>query len=429
MDKRDFFLKALAAGSYRYKRWVLEAFSTTQQKDVGNFPYALLRKEDGSYWFHNPENDNALETIGTFPENEAPFHFREELVLAANTLPNQKRSITTTYGNVLANQIVLVHAFGDKVDYIEGRMSVAAIEKMIQDKIRDTPAPGEPRDPKFIYVDEYKRFNDAVLSLAGYTTLCVPTATERSLTTDPQIAVRRKELMEQYKDQLNDPVIQARIDAELIAMDRAWLKGDPSEGFFIKSKSYEIVRKKTHLLQGAESGFGKTGELIDKPLSEGWTPDNLPAMANALRSGSFNRGAQTALGGEAAKFNYRIFQNTTINEEDCGSKIGLPVLLDEQNSRFYISSSIISGEKTIELTDENIQQYIGKTVQMRSPGFCQSKGTNFCKVCVGQAIAKTPTALSTYAADIGSIFLGLFLKSMHGKALTLVPWDHTRYIR
>lgn len=428
MHKRDYFLKALAAGSYRFKRWVLEAFSITLPLDEAQYPYALLRKGDGSYWFENPETGESEMLEGTL-KGEPAFHFREQLVLGKGDLPNVKQGLTTTYGNVLVNQIVLVHAFGDKLDYMDGRISVGMIEDRIQNLIRDTPPEGAERDPKLIYVDEYKRFNDAVLSLAGYTTLCVPAATERSLITDPKIAVRRAELMRQYKDQLNDPVIQARIDAELIAMDRAWLKGDPSEGFFIKSKSYDVVRKKTHLLQGAESGFGRTGELIDKPLSEGWTPDNLPAMSNSLRSGSYNRGAQTALGGEAAKFNYRIFQNTTITDEDCGTTLGLPVMLDADNVKFYLSSSIIAGGKTIELTEENHKSYIGKTVLMRSPGFCQTKGANFCKVCASQAIAKTPTALSTYAADIGSTFLGLFLKAMHGRALTLVQWDPTRYIR
>lgn len=429
MHKSDYFIKALNAGSYRYKRWVFEAFSITKTETPGDYPYALMRREDGSYWFKDPENNDAWTSIGKFPENEPPFYFREELVVGAGAVPNLKKGVTTTYGRLLANQILLVHAFGDKLDFIEGRLSVGAIEKSIQNRIRDTPRPGEPRDPSVIYVDEYKRFSDAALSLAGYSTLCVPTATERSLTTDPNVAIRRKELIEQYKDQLNDPVIQAKIDAELIAMDRAWLKGDPSEGFFIKSKSYEVVRKKTHLLQGSESGFGKRGELIDRPLSEGWEAENLPAMANSLRSGSYNRGAQTALGGEAAKFNYRIFQNTRIVEDDCGTTLGLPLTLTKENARFYLSSSVIDGDKVVELTDETLPNFIGKRVLLRSPGFCRSKGANYCKTCVGQAIAKTPTALSTYAADIGSVFLNCFLKQMHGKAMTLVPWDFKEHIR
>lgn len=425
MHKRDYFIQALRAECYRYKRWVIDMFSVTRPTEDGNdyFPYRLYRDQDGKPYFQNPENREEKIYIEAAPVAGPLFHFKEEVVLKAGDIANLHRNITSTYGNLLVNQIILVYPFGDKIDYMEGRIDAKAIEKIIEARLKDNPESNALLNPDDIYVYEYQRFNEALLSLAGYTQLCVPSATAKTMTTDPKIAVRRAELLEQYKDRLHDPVIQAKIDDELIAMDKAWLKGDPGEGFYIKDKSYNVVRKKTFLLQGAEQGFDVAGEVIPTSLNDGWDIKHLPAMGNSLREGSYNRGALTALGGEATKFNYRIFQNTVISEEDCKTPFGLTVTLRPEWEKSYISNSIITPKGVVELTPENIKDFLGKTVVLRSPLYCRTEGVNFCATCMGKKIASTPHAISTYAADIGSTFMSISLKAMHGKALKTAHFD------
>ncbi len=430
MDKRDFFLAGLRAESYRYKRWVLSCFSLiSKQFDNAEqlpardeHPYQLYRDKTG-YFFRDPNNQLTVTRIEKSDPSHPLFSFREVVQLKASDIPNLKKDITSTYGNLFVNQTVLCYAFGDKLEYMEGAIAVPRIERIIAKLVRDDPPPGAERDPKAMYVDELKRYKEAIFSLAGYTQLCVPSATPRTMTTDPKIAVRRKELMEQYKDRLSDPVIQAKIEKELIAMDRAWIAGDPDKGFYYRDKSFDIVRKRLYISQGSEQGFGIKGDYISESLRDGWNVKNLPAMSNALRDGSYNRGSQTMLGGEATKFNYRVFQNTSITEEDCGSLLGLKIPLTEFNSRYFISNSVIDKGKVIELTDENVSNYVGKVVSVRSPLYCKTSGNNFCAVCIGKKIAATPRAIPTYAADIGSLFLSLFMRSMHGKALQVAVWE------
>lgn len=432
MHKRDFFLAALKAGSFRYKRWVLEAFSVTRAERTlryVQFPYALTRNTvgegpaNGRYSFIDPET-GAIDFLDDTVPHEPAFSFRDEILLNPGDLENVRKSVVTTYGNVLFNQMVLVWPFGNKIEYMEGAITVPRVEKIIEARLTDDPPEGTAEDPDAIYVHEYKRYNDAIFNLAGYTQLCVPSASPKTMTSDPAIAVRRDELLREYADRLQDPVVQAKIDAELIAMDRAWMKGDDGEGFYIKAKSYDVVRKKTFLLQGAAQGFDVAGDVIPTSLNEGWKIENLPAMGNSLREGSYSRGALTALGGEATKFNYRIFQNTGITEDDCGSKMGLRVSLHEGNIKNYISSSILTDDLgLIELTEENLSTFKGKTVSMRSPIYCRAPGANFCAVCMGRKIASTPHAIPTYAADIGSTFMSIMLKLMHGKSLSVEKMD------
>jgi len=423
MHKRDYFLKALAAGCFRYKRWVIEAFSVANlEKDDAPYPYALRRDELG-YYFLNPEADGAITRVeGTTPD-QPPFRFKDSVDLKAGAIPNLRKDLTSTYGNLLFNQLVLVYAFGDKIEYMEGKVTAGRVEKIIEARLKDEPKAGAARDPNALYVSEYKLFNDAMFALAGFTQLCVPSASERTMTVDPRIAERRAQLLEEYKDRLHDPVIQAKIDAELIAMDREWIMSDSSAGFYVKEKSFNIVRKKTFLLQGAESGFGVRGELIPRSLNEGWDIQQLPAMANSLRDGSFNRGSQTMLGGEATKFNYRIFQNTSVTEEDCGSLRGMTMALNDTNIKYFVSNSILTPQGLVEITDENKDKFVGKSWQVRSPIYCKTGAPNFCAVCMGKKIASTPNALSAYAADFSSMLMLIFMGAMHGKSLKVADWD------
>jgi hypothetical protein len=174
--------------------------------------------------------------------------------------------------------------------------------------------------------------------MEGFAQLCVPAATKKSITTNPLIKERINQLKEEYKDSLNDPVTIAKIDAEVEKLDREWIKGDPSERFFLNDKAFNVSRKKLYGIYGGEAGLNDGGELdfIDKPLAEGIDVTKLPTLANALRSGSYDRGTQTALGGVAVKQFFRIFQNSNIIEKDCGTKVGVSRKIDSINKSRFI---------------------------------------------------------------------------------------------
>lgn len=431
INKRDYFIRALNAGCYLHKSWVIEAFSVVEKMhaDPKDYPYALHRREKGTYYYIDPEDGNETFIEGTFLEG-GPFHFMEEIIVGHDEVPNIHQNTVTFYGNLLVNYVCLVYAFGAKVEFEAGPMSVAKMEARIEPRLADLPEGRTIRnagaDADKLYVDEFKRFNDGISHLTGFSQLCVPSATPKTMTVSPEVIKRRDELFRQYEGQLEDPVVQAHIDKELIQMERDWMKGDPGERFYIKGKSYDVVRKKVFLYYGQESGFGKVGKTITRSLNEGWDIKNLPDMANALRNGSYSRGALTALGGVDAKNNYRMFQNTVVSEPDCGSKLGLRITLTADIAKYFISSYVIEKDGTlVELTEDNLSRYTGEPIVLRSVGYCKTANQNLCGVCVGSRIAQTPNAISTYASDIGSKFLLAFLAMMHGKA---VKSNKVRYL-
>lgn len=430
MFKRDYFLLAMNSGLFMYKRWILEAFAITDTKTPHPYPHGLMVAEDGRYFIKMEETDgDPIEYIEDAMPGEPMFKPLEKLLLRTGDLKNVVEPVTTTYGNALVNQLVLVYPFGRKIPFMTGQIKIEVIEKIIQQRWDDEApedASIEAQATAPIRTTEYKRYNEAVGQLPGLSQLCVPSATRRTMTADPAMLKRRDELLEKHKHELHDQVVLAKILDELTQMDRKWMAGDPGERFYIKGKAYDVVRLKVFIMQGISTGFGEAADLITSSLDEGWDIKKLPAMINQLRDGSHSRGAQTALGGVETKFNNRIFQNSQVEAGDCGTKRGLSMLMTKEMLPHFEGNYHIRKNGEVEnLTPEVLSGLEGKEVQVRSPIYCKTAGANFCAVCMGDRIASTPQALSTYAADIGSIFLSLFMAAMHGKSLKteVLDWD------
>ena len=444
MKKLELFILAMAAEEYRRSAWVISAFSMiAEDRDAWKkepYPYRISQQPDGHY-FVDPTQNNQLTLIEDAPASLPPFHIKEAIVLNAGDLPNVTSTVTTNYGTALVNAIVLCYPFKNKIPYIAEKFNPAMLEKIITKRFQDTPEDPALRDDKHIYVDEYLKFTDAMFSLEAYTQLCVPAYTEKSLSQCPGIYALRDQLIEKYKDRLHDPATIAVIDAALIAFYKEWLKGDESEGFLIEKKSIDIVRKRLLMMHGAETGLEDNVDvvLIKNSLSEGWDISAFPAMNNSLRAGSFNRGQQTELGGVAVKELLRAASNLRVTDNDCGSTMGVDIVTGPSDqdkligftaiekvstkTAQFVGDSQISFSNT-KITEDNVGTYLGKKVTLRSPMFCQLEKTDYCRTCVGDKLASSPTGLPTVVSAYGSAFLATFMSAAHSKALSLAKMNY-----
>jgi hypothetical protein len=426
MLKRDLYFAALTAGAHYRKAWVLAAFSVTRYNpQQGVKPYDIRYLKDRTeVYAMDPEGNWAWEPVqiedGVNMQAYIPvFKAGEKIDIIAGEVPNLKVDVKdTTYGDILFNWRVLVYAFGPLFDYQVGPVSIKKIEAVLAERMQDDPLPGEHWDESVIYVTNYLKFGQAMSDLAGFTQLWVPAATERSLQTDPRIRQRRTELLEEHKERLHDPAVVAQIQNELVQMDRDWIKGDPSEGFFLNDKVYNTARKRMFLIHGPEAGFNEGGnaELVVNSLDEGWDMSKLPVMINSLRAGSYYRGALTALGGESVKFFLQIFQNTYISEQDCGSTLGMVKFVDSDYSNF-VDMYRITKDGTELMTKEIVDKHKGKWVVMRSPMFCRTGHSDYCETCMGAKNSENKLGLGAQAAAVGSLFMGIMMGSAHAKEL------------
>lgn len=424
MDKRDYFLKALNDGAYKKRDWILSCFSLFNEKpdEWKEDPYAYrVVVQDDKHFFVDPDYEHQLTQItGTVP-GEPAFGFKEKLTVTPGEVANLKQQIETSYGNLLYNFMILINAFGDKIEYQQGKVDPKKIEKYIAANLVDTPVSEDERDPSKIHVDELLAYGEAMGALAGLTQLCVPSASQKTVSIDPAIIQRRDELIQQHKDELGDPAVVAKIEKELTDMYMEYMEGDEAEGFFIKDKTGRVAMKKSFLMHGIETGFGDSAEdveVITKSLNEGWQINKMPSYFNTLRAGSYSRGAQTELGGMAVKTFHRVFQNTEVAEPDCGTKTGLPWVVSEINKDLFEGQYEVVNGKPIRIESGAMDKRIGEKIYVRSPMLCITEEPSFCATCIGDKYGQNPNGLGTAAAEVGSAFMSSFMAAMHAKELT-----------
>lgn len=432
MNKREFYLKALAAEAYLVTAWNIACYSLIaegpEEWKEKAYPYRLVQLPNAHY-FVDPEDTTRLVLIEDSKPGQPLFARNELIQLSPGDMPNVYSPITTTYGNVLANQIMLVRPFLNKIPFMTGRISTKKIEKIIEMRLRDRDgtelADGSTvqseADPAVtpIFVDEYLRFCDGAFSLVAYTQLFTPADTRKTMTPPPGVKELRDMLVKQNAGHLHDRAVVAEIADKLQKLDAEHLKGDRGEDFLTSDKSRKIVRSRLFLMYGAETGIEEKVDvdLIENSLTEGWDIDKFPTMNNALRAGSFNRGKQTELGGEAVKDLFRASGNLKISSPDCGSTVGLPSFFNESDAERILGFSVIEEGGPTKITPDNVGKYLGKAISLRSPMTCKNSHTDYCAVCLGDRLANTPTGLSMAVADYGSAFLAIYMSAAHSKGI------------
>ena len=432
MTKLEFFIKAMKAGMYQRVSWVISAFSLIQEgpEEYKKDPYSFrIIQTSTGFFFLDPDNNNDLTRIEDHSDFTTPlFDPKEKIEIGPGDIINLFENITSCYGNLLFNYQCLVYPFGSKIPYMQGKVNSSRLESEVLKRYKETPKKGENIDPESIYTPEYLRMCNAVFHLENYMQLFTPAGSEKSMTSHPDMLKLRDELFEKYKDRLHDPAVFALISSELMKLDKEWLKDDPdSMNFYLKSKSFKVVRRKLFETIGSDAGLSEGVEVkpVKKSLSEGWDYEDFPQLNNTQRAASISRGAETALGGEQVKWLLRASSNMVVTEDDCGSKLGVDHVIDESMKGF---TAILSNGKQIVLDDEELPKYLGSVLTLRSPMFCHLDKTDYCKKCVGPRLALNPTSMFTSVSKIGDIMLAISLAAAHSTSIEVEELDTSTFL-
>lgn len=443
MDKRTVFLRAMNAGLYTVRNWVITAFSVTKQNQLETkfYPYQIVRMTD-AYYFADPGNtpitletqDDLIQLIENphldkthlvkiiNSDVNKPLYNKDEILkISHKEVPSVTGEIETLYGNVLVNYMTFIHVFGGRFPYLEGKITPRYIENFVLPKIRSSLKPGEVADPKVIYVDEWIQLRDLILELPKYTTLFFQPGNEKTLTVNKEVIQLRDKLVLENKDKLNDPEVIADIAKQCKLKDKEFVTQDRvNRDFYQDDKVYDVIRTKKFIISTSENGLTDKPEdiiFIPNSFDEGWDPKNFSKLNDVHRAGSFNRGAQTQLGGVAVKELLRASSNIAVTIKDCGSKLGMYTLIPNVGFEKYIGFSVQTATGPELLTEESIKKYLGKVIVRRSTQYCKAKGNDYCEVCAGAKLAANKTGLSVAISAFGSTMLYIFMKAMHGKAL------------
>ena len=328
---------------------------------------------------------------------------------------NVKEKMTTTVGRIVVNQLCFVDPFGDVFPFQNRLLNLEDdILKMINKALLD----------KKVSVPAFRKSMDGCFYLGHFTELCTPCLSEHALVTDPRIKKRKAELIKQYEGQLNDPITIAKIEDELIAMDKEYMKGDSAIRFyaFEQGAAFNLWRKKLYIAVGGIEAFSKDSSKYDflrNSLEEGVRIEDLSIYGNESRKGSYQRGHETQKGGYLTKEVIRAFHDSSITMKDCGTNKGVKVDFSVVDPKKFVGRYILLQNKWIEITNENVASIPKKQVLMRSPMYCQCKD-GYCYKCTGKFFEGLGVKqLSMSIVDITNTFMSAAMKNMHGSKLAI----------
>lgn len=421
MDKKEYFLRSINASACTSREWILRCFSIVIDGGKDD-AYSLEHREDGVY-VNIPDESNNLTWVklNDCEPYQVPFVYHESMGnLKVGDLRNVDRDIKdTSWGVVLLNAVVLIEACGDKIPFMEGPFTPGDIEKIFVERMADNPKEGEERDPDKLYVDEWLAVGKAVGFMDGFE-IFIPSITEKALQAYPDLDKDKKELFDKYtEEELRDPIVQTKIQSELVSKQKEFMKGDPSEGFLFKGKTLNMAIKRMFLIHGPEAGFdfGKEATLVPGTLDEGIDPKYFVEMVNSLRAGSYFRGAMTAIAGADVDLMARIYQNSLVQDDFCGTgDVFTDVVVNER----YMGRYMMVGGKRVHLTKENYDTYKGTRQDFYDPCYCKADENDICSICIGSNQAAYKTSIGSSVAEKQSVLMYVMMDAAHAKELKVV---------
>lgn len=426
MDKRDFFMQCMAQGKYKLKPWVLRAFALVREtKTVEQSEFYDIIQTPAGFFFKSPES-GTLEPItgsGLIP-GKPMFHPKEKLRVKKGELPGIMEDMETDYGRILYHCIIFVYSFEDKVPFVNKALNMNAFEDDLASRLDDDVEEGKQEQRNRFYPRELIKYYEAMAYSRGLAMLCVPGASPKSMTIDPEILKRRDEIFNDPKVDLSNQAVAAQVEKELVDMDKKSFENDSASGFLISKKDFAIIRKKRFISFGSGAGLTPDSKTpyVKNSLRDGVDTTQFKAYNDEMRTGSYKRGVETMFGGELDKWLVRESSNIRVIA-DCGTTVGRPTYINEFNQLAMLGKYIVAGTKYVKLDETNIGTYMGKSVLRRSPAACRAPHPDYCAICLGDKLSMNPDAISIAFSQYGHAFMGESMSAMHGKSLSIARMD------
>ena len=418
MNKVEYLLYAYKKQIYLDSKWYLEMFSILTE----NKEYEYIVIKDNIKYFKVDEH--LLET--NIVRDKPMLEITDAIKLKKFDIPCLKEDIYTSIGIFIANLLTVAYPFNNKIDYINNIFTPKVLEAKLPNLLKNG----------VITVEERDMFINAVSFSLNFNKQFSYSFTKVSATPAPGMGKYKKELRAKYDKDYGPEWIEDEIKAlqfinELKKYDNKYISKDPSYGKILSGKIVNNSRPRMYMSFGVESGFDTTGKdstFVIESLSEGYPKDKrkLRAIMNSARKGSYDRGAETQQGGSLVKEMQRASNTLAIKDGDCETKKGLPINITEKNYKNYKNVYLI--EKGISTFKEDLKDYIGQTVEIRSTQYCKYVDS-FCTICGGKDLEEYRNGISLLIIASGGVVLNISMSKLHKAAKQLVNFDITKYIR
>lgn len=384
----------------------------------------VSKKEDIDFLLHITEEEACsmsfmMENFGRFGDDEPRFYPYDIFIVPPGSYgsPTKKNNnqFTTTVGRWVFNKAFIEKELFDLFGYINEpitKKSFGKLNKKLSYAINEDKIPLSVLEH---YVSKGQKFQP-------YCNILAPSVTVGCLEIPKKIRKKKEEIFKKYAKELeaNDPVISQKIEKELLDECSKYMEDDEFMDLVRSGArlTWENNFKNMFVFRGAvkESDPSKQGySVIKSNFMDGISPEDYSTFANSLTAGPYSRAKKTEVGGAWEKMFVRAFQHLRALPEgtDCHTKKYLTVKLTKDNIDDWIYSYIVEGTNLVEITSDNMDKYVGKTVKLRYSGFCESK-EGICSKCSGHLfnrIGLNEVGIASY--QICSVIKNISMKAFH----------------
>lgn len=428
MNKFDYVKLACKEGIYTNKPWWMSMFSMIyeEKSDIEKEPRfsRLYRDDEGHYFFNGKE----FEKIEDADPKSPLFDTSDVMDIDPDDIPNLSKSVKTTVGNFLANWVMIIYTVGNVIPYINSPRSLRSLGNEIAANLIDDPDQEDnkvPPEGKY-YVYQLKKLYKVEGLLTSCSRVLTASATPKNILPPEGIEKYKEKLIKEYGDSLKDPIVYTEFENKLKEFDAEYMKDDPSYNRLVSGKFKNKARTKMFLAFGSETGpDGNPTPPVINSLGEGLPtdPKSIVSLFNSSRAGSYNRGKLTVLGGLAAKITLRSSDNIKVVDGDCGTKVYQERVLRGRYRDKYIGRNIVDKGKVVLLTSDNIDQYAGKKVKLRSAKTCKAPKSTRCEVCMGTGLSKRTRGIPLGITELSGPIISYNMAAMHGRVKRTIKTD------
>lgn len=351
-----------------------------------------------------------------------PPHFNtsDRINLKAKEYINEKEE-NTNIGIILFNKLLIEntiediipgHFFNEVITKDSFKKILNYIGAGIMDRKISMSDPNDTRLYRF-----FKAYEFWALKLPA---VFSPSYTIGTIVPNKEVMAEKAKLLKEKPTSVEDIT---KVEDKLVSLAKDKTEGDPGRTLFDSGArgSFSNDYKNMSIMVG--SVMNPTTHKYDLMTSnyiDGISKQDLAAAGNVVVSSEYPKAIGTARGGYITKQFYAAFQGITLDApgSDCGTKKGLRMVITKEHANSFIDQYIMENGKPVMLTPDNINNYIGKRVLLRSPMYCI--GDKYCNICMGERYYKvTIDAVGLTSTRMSNTLMQKNLKLRHNMKVKL----------
>ena len=331
---------------------------------------------------------------------------------------HNKSQVDTTVGRYIFNLHCLTPEIIKHTGYINKTLDKTGM-RSLEDRIGNLLL--EDKIDHETYIEFINKYQWLGFSMNQF---LASTLTSNMLQTPDKVKKKKEELIKNNREELDKGNIEVIDKIEKKLMDDAKKEIEDIPDYEIYASgcrgSYENNYKNSSLIRGAIARNNSDEYYISKSnLVDGMKKEDYPAYSDLVVSGSYMRGVQTAEGGYEGKKLSAVGQTVAQGEKgsDCDTEKTLELEITNHNSDLILYRYIIERGKKVLLTKENIDNYIGKKVKLRSPMYCTND--KICNICAGELYGEDMLDIPDWGLLFYKVGTSIMYESINFSALKI----------